>query len=181
MIFNMSEPEISYSAHFFTFEDVPIEYHLSRIMEIEKEIKQTVRFGSEYQKMVVNIMYTASWLHIQHTRYLKPLDLTPQQFNLLRILRGKHPDPVTINMLIDRMIDKSSNASRLVERLYAKGFVSKKTNKKDKRSVLVSITPSGLETLLEADAVLRKMEEELKTLNHDEAATVNKLLDKLRD
>jgi DNA-binding MarR family transcriptional regulator len=181
MIFMVPVQEITYSIHFFTFEDVRNESYLSGIMEIEKEIKQTVRFASEHQKMVVNIMYTASWLHMQHTRYLKPLDLTPQQFNLLRILRGKHPDPATINMLIDRMIDKSSNASRLVERLDAKGFVSKKTNKKDKRSVLVSITPSGLETLLEADAVIRKMEGDLDTLNHDEAATINKLLDKLRD
>lgn len=171
---------MAYSAHFSTFEEERNEIHSSGIMEIEKEIKQTVRFGSEYQKMVVNLMYTASWLHMQQTRHLKPLDLTPQQFNLLRILRGKHPEPVTINMLIDRMIDKSSNASRLVERLDEKGFVSKKTNKNDKRSVLVSITASGLGVLLEADAIIRKMENDLTTLNLDEAVTVNRLLDKLR-
>src|SRR4029079_10736385 len=104
-------------------------------MEIEKEIKQTVKFGSEYQKAAVNIFYTASWLDKIHFEKLKPFGLTLQQFNILRILRGQHPNPATVNLLIDRMLDKSSNASRLVDRLLKKGFVSRCLNETDKSAV----------------------------------------------
>jgi hypothetical protein len=124
-------------------------------MEIEKEIKQTVKFSSEYHKMAVNLLYTASWIDIQHTRLLKPFGLTPQQFNLLRILRGQHPKPATINMLIDRMIDKSSNASRLVDRLLAK-------------------------VLKQIDMQYHIMEAPMKNLTEKEAVLLNQLLDKLR-
>jgi DNA-binding MarR family transcriptional regulator len=120
-------------------------------MEIEKEIKQNIKFSSEYHKLSVNILYTASWIGVLHTGKLKPFGLTPQQFNLLRILRGQHPKPATINMLIERMIDKSSNASRLVDRLEEKGFVKRCTSDSDKRSVNVQITEKGLETLKKTD------------------------------
>lgn len=149
-------------------------------MEIEKEIKQTVKFSSEYHKMAVNLLYTASWIDIQHTRLLKPFGLTPQQFNLLRILRGQHPKPATINMLIDRMIDKSSNASRLVDRLLAKKFVSRCTSENDKRSVNVTITAEGLEVLKQIDMQYHIMEAPMKNLTEKEAVLLNQLLDKLR-
>lgn len=149
-------------------------------MEIEKEIKQMVKFSSEYHKMAVNLLYTASWIDIQHTRLLKPFGLTPQQFNLLRILRGQHPKPATINMLIDRMIDKSSNASRLVDRLLAKKFVSRCTSENDKRSVNVTITAEGLEVLKQIDMQYHIMEAPMKNLTEKEAVLLNQLLDKLR-
>ena len=149
-------------------------------MEIEKEIKQTVKFTSEYHKMAVNLLYTASWIDIQHTRQLKQFGLTPQQFNLLRILRGQHPKPATINMLIDRMIDKSSNASRLVDRLLAKKFVARCTSENDKRSVNVSITPEGLEVLKQIDKQYHLLEAPMKNLTEKEAVLLNQLLDKLR-
>lgn len=149
-------------------------------MEIEKEIKQNVKFSSEYHKMVVNILYTASWLESKHANALKAFDLTPQQFNILRILRGQHPQPATINLLIDRMIDKSSNASRLVERLLQKGFVNRCANEKDKRAVNVAITVKGLETLKAIDSKNHLLEDGLKTLSVSEASTINNLLDKLR-
>lgn len=149
-------------------------------MEIEREIKQTVKFSSEYHKLTVNILYTASWIGVLHTKKLKPFKLTPQQFNLLRILRGQFPNPATINMLIERMIDKSSNASRLVDRLEEKGFVSRCTSDADKRSVNVRITDKGLETLKELDVSSMMFEEAHKTLSKDDARDLNRLLDKLR-
>ena len=150
-------------------------------MEIEKEIKQNLKFNSEFQKLSVNILYTASWLGIMFARKLKPYGLTLQQFNVLRILRGQLPEPATVNMIIDRMIDKSSNASRLVDRLLQKGLVERCINTVDKRSVNVIITEKGLALLTTIDANSKNLVDELKTLSKDEAETVNRLLDKLRD
>jgi DNA-binding MarR family transcriptional regulator len=149
-------------------------------MEIEKEIKQTVKFSSEYQRMAINILFTASWLDAHHTKKLKPFGLTPQQFNILRILRGQHPKPATVNLLIERMLDKSSNASRLVDRLLKKGMVSRLPNKDDKRSVNILITDAGLEILNRIDSKSKLLEADLHTLTEAEAVHLNSLLDKLR-
>ena len=149
-------------------------------MENEKEIKQNVKFSSEYHKMSVNILFTASWLGVLHAKHLKPYGLTSQQFNILRILRGQQPKPATINLLIERMIDKSSNASRLVDRLQEKGFVIRCTNDTDKRSVNVQITEKGLNTLRQIDARADVLEESLQNITKDEARELNRLLDKLR-
>ncbi len=149
-------------------------------MEIEKEIKQTLKFQSEHHKMVVNILYTASWINQRHTQKLKRFDLTPQQFNILRILRGQHPAPATVNLLIDRMIDKSSNASRLVDRLLEKEFVSRGTNESDKRAVNVLITQKGLDTLKLIDEEVHLLEDDTASLSKTETVELNRLLDKLR-
>ena len=149
-------------------------------MEIEKEIKQTVKFTSEYQKLSVNILYTASWISILHVNHLKPFGLTSQQFNILRILRGQHPNGATVNLLIERMIDKSSNASRLVDRLEEKGFAHRVTSVSDKRSVNVRITEKGLETLRQIDEKNSFFEEKLQNLSKEEAIETSRLLDKLR-
>jgi DNA-binding MarR family transcriptional regulator len=149
-------------------------------MELEKEIKQNTKFASEHQKLVVNILFTASWLDVMNNRRLKPFGITTNQFNILRILRGQHPKPATVNMLIERMIDKSSNASRLVERLRIKGYVNRVTNESDKRAVNVMITEKGLALLKEMDDEQKSFEKELHTLSKQEAATINTLLDKLR-
>ena len=150
-------------------------------MEIEKEIKQNIGFHSEFQKLSVNILHTASWLGIMIARRLKPYGLTMQQYNVLQILRGQHPEPATVNMLIDRMIDKSSNASRLVERLLQKKLVDRCTSSVDKRSVNVMITEKGLELLKTIDDNSIDLDEGSTLLSKEEAKTVNKLLDKMRD
>ena len=149
-------------------------------MELEKEIRQTVKFQSEYQKLSVNILYSASWLDILISRKLKPYGLTIQQFNVLRILRGQLPEPATINPLIDRMIDKSSNASRLVDRLQQKELVDRCSNTVDKRSVHVKITEKGLELLKLIDQKAASFEEALTHLPEKEAKELNRLLDKMR-
>jgi DNA-binding MarR family transcriptional regulator len=157
-------------------------YHNSKynVMQIEKEIHQTAPFISEFHKMAVNILFTASWLDRIHSKNLKPFGLTPQQFNILRILRGQHPKPAGINMLIERMIDKSSNASRLVDRLAGKGLVYKQINEADKRAVDVVITDAGLDVLSKIDADRMVLEKWLHAITEDEAKEINRILDKLR-
>ena len=149
-------------------------------MELEKEIHQNIGFASEYQKLSVNILYSASWLDSFISRKLKPFGLTIQQFNVLRILRGQLPEPATINTLIERMIDKSSNASRLVDRLQHKELVERCSNTVDKRSVHVKITHKGLDLLSTIDQHTASFEEAIHHLPEKEARELNRLLDKMR-
>lgn len=154
-------------------------YRNSDTMEIGKEIKQT-KFKSEYQKLLINIMFTSNWLGAKHSLNLKPFGISSQQFNLLRILRGQHPKPATVNLLIDRMLDKNSNASRLVEKLRVKKLVERATCPEDRRAVNVIITQKGLDLLAEIDKQEIAFLKELKNLTEKEAEQVNFLLDKLR-
>jgi DNA-binding MarR family transcriptional regulator len=148
-------------------------------MEIGKEIKQS-KFKNEHQKMLINILFTSNWLAAKHACNLKPFGISSQQFNLLRILRGQHPKPATVNLLIDRMLDKNSNASRLVEKLRIKKLVDRATCPEDRRAVNVIITQKGLDLLAEIDKEETSFLRELKNLSEKEAEQVNVLLDKLR-
>lgn len=148
-------------------------------MEIGKEIKQT-KFKNEYQKMLINLFFTNGWLSAKHSVSLKPYGISTQQFNILRILRGQHPKPATVNLLIDRMLDKNSNASRLVEKLRIKKFVDRAVCPDDRRAVNVIITQKGLELLEELDKLDGSFLKELKNISEKEAAIINQLLDKLR-
>jgi DNA-binding MarR family transcriptional regulator len=148
-------------------------------MELEKEIKQT-NFHSDMQKMVVNLLFTASWVAYQHSELLKPHGITIQQYNVLRILRGQYPEPATVHLIQERMLDKMSNASRLVERLRQKGYVERRQCPNDRRSVDILITPTGLKLLEKLDVELQNWEGNLNTLNPSEIQTLNRLLDKLR-
>lgn len=148
-------------------------------MEIGKEIKQS-KFKSEHQKMLINLMFTTNWLAAKHAVSLKPYGISSQQFNLLRILRGQHPKPATVNLLIDRMLDKNSNASRLVEKLRIKKLVERAVCPEDRRAVNVIITQKGLDLLAEIDKQETTFLKELKNLSEKEAEQINSLLDKLR-
>ncbi len=149
-------------------------------MEIGREIKQE-RFKNEHQKMLINIFFTSSWLSSKHSCSLKPYGISVQQYNILRILRGQHPTPVTINLLIDRMLDKNSNASRLVEKLRLKKLVERAVSIDDRRAVNVVITQKGLALLTELDKQEELFLKELKNLSAKEAELLSNLLDKLRD
>lgn len=149
------------------------------VMEIGKEIKQS-KFKSEHQKMLINILFTSGWLNAKHAGSLKPYGISSQQYNILRILRGQHPKPATVNLLIDRMLDKNSNASRLVEKLRLKKLVERATCPDDRRAVNVIITEKGLSLLAEIDTHEDGMLKELKHLSAKEAEQLNTLLDKLR-
>ncbi|MDB4918082.1 MarR family transcriptional regulator [Mucilaginibacter sp.] len=148
-------------------------------MRIDEEI-QSSKFENNYHKVVINISYTYSWVNNQSRSLFEKNNITLQQFNILRILRGQYPKPATVNLLKDRMVDKMSDASRIVDRLVQKGMVSRCTNTKDRRAVDIRISDQGL-------AILAKMDEDFKikdllqnNLTEEEAGQLSDLLDKLR-
>ncbi len=151
-------------------------------MKIEEEINQKKPFKDIYQKLGINILFTASWLTKKQTNVLKPFDLTIQQFNILRILRGMKGEAATVKLLTTRMIDKMSNASRLVDKLVKKELVTRVECKEDRRRVDIFITEQGLELLANAsDALETAMTKEMSSISEEEAQTVSNLLDDMRD
>ncbi|MDX9789716.1 MAG: MarR family transcriptional regulator [Candidatus Kapaibacterium sp.] len=148
-------------------------------MNLEEEIKQT-KFRSEFHKLAINILFTSKWIEQKNMEVLKPYKISGQQFNILRILRGQHPKCSTITTLQERMLDKMSNASRLVEKLRQKGLVERHENDEDRRQVKVTITETGLKILDELDEKLYAQEVGICTLTNEEANSINQLLDKLR-
>ncbi|MCX7876792.1 MAG: MarR family transcriptional regulator [Melioribacteraceae bacterium] len=148
-------------------------------MKLEEEIKQP-KFRNEFHKLAVNIFYTYSWLLNLQNHLFKKYKITSNQYNILRILRGQYPNPATINLLRERMIDKMSDASRLVERLRTKGFVKREICKTDRRRVDVIITEKGLNLLKEIDKLNNQYDAFFKNLNEKEAELLNNLLDKMR-
>ncbi|MBS1903600.1 MAG: winged helix DNA-binding protein [Bacteroidetes bacterium] len=149
-------------------------------MKIEQEIKQS-KFRNEYHKLAINLAYTANWLSRITAQTLKPYKLTPQQFNVLRILRGQQPNPASINLITERMIDKMSNASRLVDKLLEKALVERTVCPTDRRQVDVRITDKGIALLAELDPKLDELNTLLGRISVDEAAKLNELLDRIRD
>jgi len=148
-------------------------------MELEKEIHST-KFTSQHQKASVNIVFTYNWLNGLIKAELEKFKITNQQFNILRILRGQYPNPSTINILKERMLDKMSDASRIVDRLVQKELVTRTVNKKDRRAVDILITEKGLE-LLESINIEEAMNDGYKSnLSEDEAKQLSNLLDKFR-
>ena len=148
-------------------------------MLLEKEIKQK-KFKNEFQKLAVNIFYTHGWLVNKHAIILKTFGVTTSQYNILRILRGQHPNSAPISLLKERMLDKMSDASRLVERLRNKGLLSRKICKEDRRRVNVLITKKGLALLEMLDEYEKESESYLSNISKSEAKELNILLDKLR-
>lgn len=146
---------------------------------LEEDIKQGF-FKSEYQKLAVNLIFTHGWLVSHQKQFFDKYNITGTQFNILRILRGQHPNPVSINLLKDRMLDKMSDASRLVERLRVKGYVDRNICKKDRRKSDVKITEEGLKLLKELDEIESDLEQFFTNLTAIEAIQLNNLLDKMR-
>lgn len=149
-------------------------------MGIQEDIKQS-KFKSEYQKLFINIAYTNSYLTSILSTELKSFDLSMQQFNVLRILRGQHPTPVSINAITERMIDKMSNASRLVEKLHNKGLIERRTCEEDRRQVDVMLSTKGMETLETLDGLLPNFESRFSHIPVEDARKVNEVLDALRN
>ncbi len=148
-------------------------------MRIEDEIHQK-KFKSVWQKATLNIIFTAGWISNRHKDYFKPYGITPQQFNVLRILRGSHPESISTSVIKERMLDKNSDASRIVDRLTVKGLVKKRACPSDRRLVDVSISDEGLKLLEVMDEPMDKMDGKLGALTEAEADLLNQLLDKLR-
>lgn len=148
-------------------------------MGIEKDIQQQ-SFRSEYQKASVNIIFSANWLNERIKSFLDSEDITLQQYNILRILKGSK-EPLSTLQIRERMLDKMSDTSRIVERMLRKGLVEKKVCPADKRLVDVIISKKGLMILEKLDKKNCQMDELINGLNDEEAAQLNLLLDKMRD
>lgn len=148
-------------------------------MKLEEEIKQR-KFQSPYHKLGLNILFTAGWLQLNTTRLLKKYDLTMQQYNVLRILRGQSPNPASVGDVLSRMLDKSSNITRLVDKLAEKDLVSRCENSANRRMQELRITKAGLKLLAKIDPEITDAEKDMKALTVKEATLLNEMLDKLR-
>jgi len=148
-------------------------------MGIDKDIQQTA-FRNEYQKMGINIIYTANWLNERIAQILNSEKITQQQYNILRILRGSEK-PLSTLKIRERMLDKMSDTSRIVDRLITKELVEKSACIKDKRLVDVTLSKKGLLLLEKLDHFNDQIDAILKGINEKEASTINQILDKLRD
>jgi DNA-binding MarR family transcriptional regulator len=148
-------------------------------MGLEKDINQQ-HFKSENQKALINLIYTYHWATERIRNVLNEDDITLQQFNILRILRGSDPKPLSTLTIRERMLDKMSDTSRIVDRLVLKGLVSKKMSTSDKRLVDVSITMAGKNLLKRIDEKGDAMTAPMNNLGTEDLKTLNILLDKLR-
>lgn len=148
-------------------------------MGIDQDIRQS-KFRSEYQKAAVNLLYTYGWITERTRELFASEDITPQQFNILRILRGSHPQPLSTLQIRERMLDKMSDTSRIVDRLITKGLVKKGTCKLDRRLVDVMITDKGKKMLERLDERQDELDNIMGNLTEKEAATLSELLDKIR-
>jgi DNA-binding MarR family transcriptional regulator len=147
-------------------------------MTLEKDINQQV-FRSEYQKAIINLIYTFNWVNEKINRRFEPFDITQQQFNILRILRGAG-GPLSTLQIRQRMLDKMSDTSRIVDRLVKKGMVKKTTCREDRRLVDVLLTDKGKKLLQSMDGMNEELDSIFKYLSNEEARLLNVLLDKIR-
>lgn len=149
-------------------------------MSIEKEIQQAT-FRNVHQKAAINLIYTLGWMRERTKCFFEAEDITPQQFNILRILRGSFPNPLSTLQIREKMLEKMSDTSRIVDRLIAKGLVKKITCKKDRRLVDVIIADKGKKMLERLDARQDEIDGVLGSLSEEDAAMLSNLLDKIRD
>jgi DNA-binding MarR family transcriptional regulator len=148
-------------------------------MTLEEAIKST-KFKNETHRACVNIMYTAWWLKTITNKALKEYGLTHEQYNVLRILKGKHPQQMCVKDIGSRLIEKNSNVPRIIDRLAIKKLIKREQGKTDRRETVISITAAGI-TLLEAAS--KEMETAMTNsvkMNDKDAMTLNSLLEQLR-
>lgn len=150
-------------------------------MRIEEEIKQTKAFKSEFHKLMLNLAFTGSWFNSVMSEILRSFDISHPQFNVLRILKGKYPDSYCNLEIIQRMIDKSSNVTRIIDKLLDKNLVIRNENPENRRQVNIRITEKGLALLNEIESSANF--EKLKNINFNEekARLMNQWLDEIRD
>jgi DNA-binding MarR family transcriptional regulator len=149
-------------------------------LKLEDEIQQK-KFKNETQKLAINLTYTHNWLNAHYSAMFRSSDITMQQFNVLRILRGQYPNPCSVKLIKERMLDRMSDASRIVDKLKMKGLVDRRECPMDRRSVDILITDKGLDYLKSMDSIDENFQDVFKTLTEEEMKTLNHLLDKLRD
>lgn len=150
-------------------------------MKLEKEIHQVKPFRNDYHRAAVNLIFTGKWVIQFHSAIFKKYDLTLQQYNILRILRGRYPEPAMIKLIRKRMLDRMSDASRIVELLRKKELVERNICGTDRRRVEVIITSKGTNLLNEIESESERLDNQLSSLNKEEIFLLNNLLDKVRD
>jgi DNA-binding MarR family transcriptional regulator len=148
-------------------------------MRIEEEIKQQ-SFKDEFHKLVINLKFSAGWLGGFHNKIFKAHGISSQQYNVLRILRGQHPKPSSLILIRERMLDKDSNASRLIDKLESSDLTKRVQCLNDRRQVDITITKRGLQLLEEIDPEINQMTDNVINLSTEEAIMMNNLLDKMR-
>jgi len=149
-------------------------------MTIEEEIKQS-KFRNVQQKAILNILFTSNWIQNKQKEFFEPFGITGQQYNILRILRGQHPNLISGAEIKSRMLDKNSDVSRLLDRLIGKNLVSKSQCPNDKRASDILITDSGLSLLEKLDSSINNLDTKLNSLSEEEANQLSTLLDKSRN
>lgn len=148
-------------------------------MKIEEAIRQTKPM-LPLQKVMINLMYTYHWHMERSMEIFKPFDMTSQQYNVLRILKGRHPEAMPVGEVKAVLLDKNPDMTRLCDRLVQKGLIQREMNCQNRREVLLQITPAGLELLLQIEPVIKEASKEWDNLTPEEAETLSDLLDKLR-
>ena len=148
-------------------------------MKLENALLST-KFSSEVQKASLNVLYSAWWLKSITSKELKDFDLTHEQYNVLRILKGKYHDQLCVKDIARRMIEKSSNVPRIIDRLEIKKLVKRTVSETDKRETLIAITKSGLSILESSTSKLNKLHGCMQNLTEKEALQLNQLLEKMR-
>jgi len=149
-------------------------------MRLEDEIKQTKPFKDEFQKLILNINFTSSYLNALLSEKLKPFGISPHQYNVLRILKGRFPESYCNQEITKRMIDKSSNATRIVDKLLEKKLVSRTEDKVDRRLVNIKITAQGLKLIEVINLNSEGYHAALVKLGEEKARQMNAWLDELR-
>ena len=148
-------------------------------MKLQEAIK-TEKFRNARHMAMLNILYTAYWLKTHNNAALKNYDLTSEQYNVLRILKGKHPEPMCVKDIGSRMLEKSSNVPRIIDRLVAKNFVERSNSQEDKRETIITVTDAGLKILEQSTKALDKVAEKIIGLDEAEALELNEQLEKFR-
>lgn len=148
-------------------------------MKLEDEIQQK-HFKSPQHKLAINIIFTANWLNSRFNSFMKETDITQQQFNVLRILRGQHPNYCNLKLIKERMLDKMSDASRIIDKLLVKGLIERNECPNDRRQVNILISAKGLELLKSLDFVDEDMKHLFNNLDNTKVELLNSLLDELR-
>ena len=150
------------------------------MVKLEQAIKST-KFKNEVHKAGLNILYTAWWLKTIMSKELKEYGITHEQYNVLRILKGKYPEQICVREIACRMIEKSSNVPRIIDRLEVKKLVKRSTSPNDKRETVITLTQAGINILAITTDKINKLFDETVIVDEREAASLNKLLEKIRE
>lgn len=148
-------------------------------MKLEEALK-TSKFANEKHKATLNIIYSAYWLKTKLANSIKPFGITIEQFNVLRILRGAYPNQICVKDIGSRMIEKSSNVPRIIDRLVAKDLVARNTSEKDKRETLIGINQNGIDLLDQANACMDAVSLKNVQLTEESASLLNQIMENMR-